>query len=286
MKTYSADRRLPIEKLFEAHDSLLRSGLWEVETVFLDRGLPSRVFHTKKKGPALWVLAGIHGEEPAPPNAVARDIARFDALAAQGIPVVLFPLCNPVGYVQGWRYPDSEGRSGAGHSVGDSDHLLPDKAGRPRLPKPASPQGGALTAKVLALSKEHPPVLSVDLHEDDTLAKGYLYSQGPLGRKDPAAKAIIAEMRRLNTPIQLTGKSGFDEIIEGGVIADVQDGSVDELLAAKTVLAEGRPRPGPGARSAIVVETSTMKAPIEERVRVHSAVIGLLESLYLEAKGR
>jgi len=183
MKTYSADGRLPIEKLFEAQDTLLRSGRWEVETVFDDRGLPSRVFRTKKKGPALWVLAGIHGEEPAPPNAVAQNIEKFDALARKGIPVVLFPLCNPVGYVKAWRYPDSEGRSGTGHSVGDSDHLLPDKAGKPRAMKATSAQAGALTAKVLALSKDYPPVLSVDLHEDDSIAKGYLYSQGPKGRR-------------------------------------------------------------------------------------------------------
>jgi hypothetical protein len=29
----------------------------------------------------------------------------------------------------------------------------------------------------------------------------------------------------------------------------------------------------------IVVETSTMKAPIEERLRVHSAIIGMLKEL-------
>jgi len=100
--------------------------------------------------------------------------------------------------------------------------------------------------------------------------------------KEKLAKAIIAEMDRLGYPVQLTGQTSFDEIIVGGVISGVQDGSVDELIAAREILVDGARRPGPGGKSVVVVETSTMKAPISERLRVHDAVLKMLEKLYQE----
>ena len=112
VKTYSGDGRAPIERLYGSMDALAAQGPWVMKTVFVDQGLPIRVLTTKHKGPAVWILAGIHGEEPAPPNAVFRSRAALQALAAKNIPVVLFPLCNPVGYTKDWRYPDARRGSG------------------------------------------------------------------------------------------------------------------------------------------------------------------------------
>ena len=98
LKTYDADGRLPLKELYRAHEALAGQARWIMETVYTDQGLPIRVMRTKEKGPAIWILAGIHGEEPAPPDAVAENLDKIDALAAKGIPIVLFPLCNPVGY--------------------------------------------------------------------------------------------------------------------------------------------------------------------------------------------
>jgi predicted deacylase len=253
-----------------------------METVYEDQSLPIRVLRTDRKGPAVWLLAGIHGEEPAPPDAVAASTAAIAALAERGIPMVVFPLCNPVGYLRGWRYPDAAERR-LGHSVGDSDHLLLDKAGKPRLPAPASPQSAALTAKVRELARDYPPVLSVDLHEDDSLPAGYIYSQGRAGCADPAAKAVLAKMRQLKYPVKLSGQTDFDEKIRGGIICDVNDGSIDELVAAAQVYAEGRVQAGPAGGSVIVVETSSMKAALPRRARLHRAIIGMLAELFSAA---
>jgi len=184
--------------------------------------------------------------------------------------VVVLPLCNPAGYSKGWRYPDSPER-GKGHSVGDSDHLLPGKDGKPRLPRPASPQSAALTAKVLELARDYPPVLSVDLHEDDHLSAGYIYSQGPRGCADPAAGAVMRKMRELGYPIKLSGRTDFDEEIRDGIVCGVQDGSIDELIASA------------GGRSVLVVETGSMKMGLERRVRLHRAIIGMLPELFKAA---
>ncbi|MCX5796812.1 MAG: hypothetical protein NTY77_15060 [Elusimicrobia bacterium] len=278
-KTFGGDGRRPIQELYTAMDDLAKNGPWTMETVYTDQGLPIRVLHTKKKGPALWLLAGIHGEEPAPPNAVSYSTEALAALAAADIPAVVFPLCNPFGYSKGWRYPDAKERR-LGHSVGDSDYRLLDKDGKPRLATPASAQSAALTAKVLELAREYPPALSVDLHEDDSLLAGYIYSQGPKGCDDPVAKAVLGKMAELKYPIKLAGRTDFDEKIVDGVICGVNDGSIDELISAQKVSVDGSVRPGPAGRSVIVVETSSMKMPLPKRVRLHRAIIGMLEELF------
>ncbi len=65
--------------------------------------LPVIALRTPQGGEACWILSGIHGEEPAGPNAIAASI---DAIAALGErqAVVLLPLNNPHGYVNNWRY--------------------------------------------------------------------------------------------------------------------------------------------------------------------------------------
>ena len=65
--------------------------------------LPVIALRSPTHGPAIWILAGIHGEEPAGPIAVADaidDIAKLGAMR----PVVLMPLLNPHGYARNWRY--------------------------------------------------------------------------------------------------------------------------------------------------------------------------------------
>ncbi|MEW6363799.1 MAG: hypothetical protein AB1714_04070 [Acidobacteriota bacterium] len=281
LTTYQADGRVPIGEIYRATADLAKGGFWNVETVYVDRTLPIQVLSTKQKGPAIWILAGIHGEEPAPANAVYENTGRLNDLAARNLPLVVFPLCNPIGYVRNWRYPDVEeySESNPGHSVGDSDHLLLDKDGKPRTTGPSSAQAGALTRKVLELARDYPPVLCLDLHEDSLLEKGYLYSQGPRGAEDEAARSIIRKMTELTYPIMLSGKTRFGEAIVGGVVSGVNDGSIDELIASERVFVDGAVQQGPSGKSVIVVETSAMKMPLKERVRVHSTIIGMAEEL-------
>ena len=275
------DGRRPVGTLYQTYLGLVERG-WQLDVIAESQpagtaaALPIIALRTERSGPAVWVLSGIHGEEPAGPNAVAVAIAELAALGER-LPVVLLPLCNPQGYARNWRYLNMPVYSEVeeGHSVGDSSHLLPDPAdpARPRAAAASSPEAEALTAYVLRTAARYPPLLSIDLHEDDLLAAGYVYSQGELGAGDPLAATAVQVLTEHGIPIQLEGTTRFDEAIEGGVIGPVADSSIDELLSAREVLVGGSRRPGPAARTVLVFETPASELGLEQRVAAHAALL-------------
>jgi hypothetical protein len=129
-------------------------------------------------------------------------------------------------------------------------------------------------------AREYPPVLSLDLHEDNLLRRGYLYSQGSRGAGDPVAAAIVAIFRKRGFPIVSDGETRFGEPVRRGIVAAVRDGSIDELLSAPEIVVDGAPRKGPAGLSVLVLETSSMNVPLRQRCRVHAAVLESLESLW------
>src|SRR5260370_10015925 len=242
MTPYTADGRMPVGQLVAIYRRMAEQHAWLIDTIGQQRAasqassaleLPIFCLRTQIAGPAFYCLAGIHGEEPAGPNALALHIEQIAALGTV-FPFVLFPLCNPLGYVRGWRYPNEPPDNHKGQSVGDSSHLLPDpKTLRwPTSPKASSSEASALTSTVLALAKRYPPVLVMDHHEDEELAASYVYSQGKMGATDPVARQVVRLLRESGIPLQMRGRTRFGELIAEGVIGDVKDGSVDELLAA------------------------------------------------------
>jgi hypothetical protein len=289
--THSGDGRRPIADLYRVQGELVARYHWIVEPVRVERlgqaELPINCLRTRRKGPALWIITGIHGEEPAGPNALAARVEMLGRLG-ESVPIVLLPMCNPVGYCRNWRYPNAPRYSEAhpGASVGDSDHLLPDGHGHARAAGPTSPECAALTSKVLALCRDYPPVMSIDFHEDDGLERGYIYSQGRLGPEDPVGLRVVAEFEAKGFPICRTGTTRFHEEIRNGMVASVQDGSIDELLSAPTIVVEGRPRPGPHARTVLVVETGSKGIPLPERVRGHGMIMDILPELFEIATAR
>ena len=129
-RVYTADGRAPPEELSRRFGTLSAVHGWEESLVHVypdDPGLAIRAWHTVRHGEALWIIAGIHGEEPAGPNAIARALDSIVDLAASGVPVVLIPLGNPKAYRNNWRYPNTAERDWrkGGYSVGDAEHLLP-----------------------------------------------------------------------------------------------------------------------------------------------------------------
>ncbi|HPZ07104.1 MAG TPA: hypothetical protein PL110_03250 [Candidatus Eremiobacteraeota bacterium] len=289
--SYDQDGRKSIIELYKVQLELKNKYGWEMEEIFTEEILlenkqvlllSANCLKTLSKGPALWVISGIHGEEPAGPNAITENIEIFAKLDKKGIPVVLLPLCNPLGYYKNWRYPNTPEYSETipGHSVGDSEHLLPDKSEQARSKVPSSTESDAFTKKVLELSNEYPPVIVLDFHEDNLLEKGYIYSQGPLGIEDPAATKIVDLFLENNFPIHLSGKTRFNEDIKGGIISGVQDGSIDELLSAKKIILNGTLIEGPSAKSVIVIETSSMNTVLSERIKVHSKIMSIIEDLW------
>jgi predicted deacylase len=173
-----ADGRLPVHEIYSACDQLTREGFTREVVAVSRRGgisLPIVSWRSAQKGPALWILSGIHGEEPAGPNAIARAIP---LIAELNRPVVLLPLCNPTGYARSWRYLNRQKWSAVdtGASVGDAEHLLLafNRPARTRAGEASSPEARMLTRHVLELARDYPPRLALDLHDDDMLAQGYV----------------------------------------------------------------------------------------------------------------
>src|SRR5262249_44811972 len=142
--------------------------------------LPILSYRTPKKGAAVWIIGGIHGEEPAGPNAVGEAIPYILHLGID-VPGVGLPVCNPLRYHSSWRYLNQKrwAPGGGEQSAGDSEHVLPDPKtpDRARSPSALSPESAALVNHVIALARDYPPVMTVDLHEDDLIDEGYIYSQ-------------------------------------------------------------------------------------------------------------
>jgi len=129
------------------------------------------------------------------------------------------------------------------------------------------------------LAKTYPPIISLDLHEDDLIAEGYVYSQGDLGARDELALQAVKVLREKGIPIKAEGQTRFGEVIEGGIIGPVVDSSIDELIGAEEILIDGRPRAGPAAPTVLVFETPAKDVPLTRRTAAHLALLRCLAEL-------
>lgn len=276
-----ADGRMPIEQLYQKYQRLQDAG-WELEVIALSQpagreyALPIIALRTPQNGKAVWVLSGIHGEETAGPNAIAESIDSLLELGKHEA-VVLLPLNNPHGYANNWRYLNMPVYSAEadGQSVGDSSHLLPDPAhpAKARAEAASSPEAAAITAYILQTSKSYPPLVSLDLHEDNLIDEGYVYSQGKLGELDPLAALAVQVLRANGIALKMDGVTRFDEPINQGIIGPVVDGSIDELMSAVSIVLDGEIQPGPNAETVLVFETPAAAISLAQRVQAHAALL-------------
>lgn len=293
--SFVADGRRTVEQLAARFQTLATDHGWQVETIYAYPGTDApaiRAWRTAQRGEALWILAGVHGEEPAGPNAIAARLASIVELAASGVPVVVIPLCNPKAYRSNWRYPNTPERDWrkGGYSVGDAEYLLPElEAGsKPRAAAAPGPETQALTQFVLRLAESYPPRLVLDLHEDELSTDGgYIYSQGSRAEGNPVGAEIIRQLQASGIPIRQSGHTRFGEPVVAGVISHddqgqpIRDGSIDELLASKVIFRDGTKIPGPSARTVIVVETPAFAgSKFDLRVAAHGAVIERVRELW------
>jgi hypothetical protein len=292
---YTADGRDTLAQLLQRYQTLSTRHGWQQETVYAypdEPDLAIRAWHTTRRGAALWILSGVHGEEPAGPNAIARQLASIARLADAGVPVVVIPLCNPKAYRSNWRYPNTAERDWrkGGYSVGDAEYLLPDleQGTHPRAAGAPGPETLALTQFALRLAEQYPPQLVLDLHEDELSTDGgYIYSQGTRPDDNPAGAEVIRLLQASGIPIRLSGRTRFGEPIKAGVIsrddqgAPVRDGSIDELLAAAWVFVNGAKRQGPAAATVIVAETPAFAGSrFDLRVSAQGAVVQHVQELW------
>ena len=299
IRTYRRDRRISVNMVYRRCRDFAARCAWPITQPFVQKvtrpgratlHFPILGLHTRHRGPALWLLAGIHGEEPAGVVAVIRQLKVLRDLAAAGIPVVLLPLCNPAGYFRNWRYPAHPSAWSASGSVGDTEHLLPrsPRSRRPRRCQPSCDDSDRFSAWALKMARAFPPRLVIDLHEDDTIGFPYIYSQGRAGDRDPIAievRRILSAPRKHSQPVPRLTRTTLGEEVKHGIVCGVQDSSIDELLAAKSMIRHGRRRCGPQAPHVIVIESPMGRSglSVAERAAIHEKVITALPRLWAKA---
>lgn len=304
-----ADGRLPLIELYKAYARLASMPGWIGEIIgwvpVLDSPdgnvdeavkLPVISIRTEIRGRAIWVIAGVHGEEPAGPNALAKNIDLFEELRKAGIPVVLLPMMNPAGYFRDWRYFNYQNwhPNCPGVSVTDCDHLVPDpqNPSKPIAATPHTTTNGSITAAVIRFIADYFPRLVIDLHEDkihdhtDEDLEPYIFSHGRFGARDGIARMVVKLLRKLGMPLEENGTTRDNQLIVNGVVEAVRDGSIDDMLASSEIFLEEKMVKKKAASSVIVVETTVDGLPLEVREKAHQAILKNLGNFwhYIQSK--
>lgn len=252
--------------------------------------VPVFCFLSPKTGDALWLITGIHGEEPAGPNAVMKQVDYIGNLGLK-IPMVVMPLLNPAGYYRNFRFHNVE-RSIERLNVTDSRHLIArtDDPSKPILEKPIHDVADITTKYILKTMEEYPPKMFFDLHEDEQLEEGYVYSQGMMDKNDPVAAKTVELFLKSGVKLKMSGTTRFaGEFIENGLVVDakggrIKDGSVDEFMANETYINNnGEVVPKIFAKTSIVTETPG-KGKLVDRIHTQESVVAHLEELWKMAQ--
>ncbi len=294
LKSYTKDGRKSVQRIYKSFSKF--NELWASEIIYYqqaDRGknkkilLPIFAFKTKRQGNALWIISGIHGEEPAGVNAIVKNIWFLNRLAKK-FPLVVIPLANPSGYWRNWRYPNRKyySKKDYGLSVGDAEFFLPSLKNpkKSRAQNPSSEIAFELNNFIIEMSKKYPPILVLDFHEDTSGRKFYLYLQGKLGVKDPIAEEIIKIARINKFDTYTGGQTNFKQKIINGIVGNTRDGSITELLSSNKIIKNGKIFGGPNAKSVIVVETNPIGIKLKKRIKIHSEIIKNSERFFEMAK--
>lgn len=288
-KTYSKDKRLSLDKIYNSYHNLDKK-IWKKQILHIqeDKAYRHEIlgFKTRKAGKALYIIAGIHGEEPAGPIAISKNIGFLNDLAKK-IPIIMIPLANPKGYRKNWRYPNLKNfpKNNEYCSVSDSEYYIPDQ-NNPKKPrnKNVCMEAKAITSFIVDNIRKYPPVLSLDFHEDDSKTGAYIFSQGKLGSNDPIAKEIVKILKQMGFKFFKSTRDRFDKPIINGILSDIHDGSIDELLASPIIIVNNKQKKGPNSKSVIVIETASREIPLKKRIIAHEKILKLSLKFYKKAK--
>lgn len=184
--------------------------------------------------PRIYLSAGIHGDEPAPPLALLDWLERgwFDDRAVW----LLCPLLNPTGLALGTR------------ENADGVDLNRD-FNRPRTPE--------IRAHVAWLARQPAPDLAICLHEDWEAQGFYLYEINRHGLPSPA-RAMLAAIAGV-CPVEPSASIDGWAVDEPGIIRTVDESQLGDTLPESLFLREA------GARLGYTVESPSAR-PLAERI--------------------
>ena len=286
MPTYNLDGRLSIDALYQKYEYLQTANwdkilIYKAETEFPVYAFISPSYSEDNRG-YFWVLAGIHGEEPAGPNAISDTLDLLIDFNKSGIPFVVLPLLNPLGYYKDYRYYNEQRDENLGLSVTDAEFKLPDTLvpTKHRAEMASNLHAQKILNWVEVAVKSYPPLISVDHHEDEikindtsSIDSGFTYSyaNGEIKLIKPMCALISDSLTANGFPVQKSGKTRFGEEIVNGFVLNKKDGSIDEYLSYA------------GAKATFVIETTrdnTSNTPLHRRVEIQREVIRLYPQLW------
>jgi hypothetical protein len=302
---YQDDLRQSLGELQKSYDKLLDFG-WQKEIICTQTeinpegeilsypiyGYLSQPKNTKAEE-SLWIISGIHGEEPAGPNALAKEIETLKSLSKDNIPMVMIPVMNPLGYSKDYRFWNSRRDSRHAQFIADPDHLLLDKANpnKPRREKPTNAYSEQILNWVVEKMYKFPPYLVVDHHEDELewetkavdLEGSYCYAYGNPEVIESSCKKIAQTLNKHGVPLLDNFETRYHERTSFGFLFNTSDGSIDEFLAVPSFYWEGKRQLKPAAKAVFVIETTRDDAkpiPLIDREKAHQEIIKSYRALW------
>lgn len=294
--TLAQDARASIRELYQNYLELEEAG-WKKILIYTQQiestsangqkellSIPIYAFESgNDAGPIDYILiSGIHGGEPAGPNAIAQYVKQLIELG-KARRILVLPFLNPWGYFN-YQLVNQTRHSPNGKSVGDMRHLFG------RIDEPACPEAAAIGQFFIARQNRiNAQTRVLNFHEDaswegideelissrnvKSLAKSkiqerqdqtYIYVHGNGVEQNPLVHRIIQILRENSVPFK-EGNTAFEEPIINGMVINVEDGSLDQLLfellgVGLVIVPE------------ILLETPT-KPPIEQRITIYTHVL-------------
>ena len=165
--------------------------------------------HISAKAPLLMLMAGCHGEEPAPPLAIFKNYQQIAKAAEKyRVNLVIYPLVNPWGFSRNKRF-NREGVSCNTNWI-HSDGESPAK------------EIGVIKKDM----KKYKPTMFLSMHEDSETGESfYFYSFG-----DQTYEKFLIQAGEKHFPILKDGSFGDLEIKKGAVY-ELHDGTAEDFMS-------------------------------------------------------
>ncbi|MDD2764657.1 MAG: M14 family metallocarboxypeptidase [Opitutaceae bacterium] len=229
-----------------------RAAGFQIETFGEISGVPLLALTKPAPGrqPRFYLSAGIHGDEPAPPQALLHLLREqfFDARGSW----YLCPLLNPAGMIRGTR-ENHEGRD----LNRDYRSLL----------------SAEIRAHIAWLKRQPPFELALCLHEDWESQGFYLYELNP-DRRPSLAEATVAAVAKIcpidHAPI-IDGRPAA-----GGIIRPDGDPATRELWPEAIYLRAHH------TRLNYTLETPSAR-PVPQRIQAHVTAVTTAVELFLQS---